>query len=277
MNYIAKKFAMKKFAITRKNPFKFGTVVDGVYFTDREKELASINELLNSPNHLILISPRRFGKTSLVRKLINSKNRKYVFIDLQLINSVEDFAAQYLKRIYTIFPSEKIRNFVKNFRIVPGMTLNPVNNTIDFSFQPGFDNHPLLEDVLNLPEKLSSEKNRLIAVLDEFQEIKRIDKDLERILRSIMQYHKNINYIFLGSQESMMREIFEKKKSSFYHFGQLLYLKKIEKNQFKNFISGRLTDICQNPGELADEILSFTKGHPYYTQQLAYHTWNLLS
>lgn len=47
----------------------------------------------------------------------------------------------------------------------------------------------------------------------------------------------------------------------------MLYLKKIEKNHFKNFISGRLTDICQNPGELADEILSFTKGHPYYIEK----------
>jgi hypothetical protein len=260
-----------------KNPFKFGTVVDGSYFTNRDKELSAIKESLNSANHLILISPRRFGKTSLIKKVINTENRKSVFIDLQLINSVEDFAAHYLRSIYTIYPSEKIRNFVKNFRIIPGITLNPVNNSIDILFQPNAEQRPLLEDVLNLLEKLSSEKQRPIVVLDEFQDIKRIGKDIERVLRSVMQNHKNINYIFLGSQESMMREIFEKKKSPFYHFGQLLYLNKIEINHFMNFISVKLKDVCNNPDKIAGEILTFSKSHPYYTQQLAYLTWNLLS
>ncbi|MCD6355467.1 MAG: ATP-binding protein [Prolixibacteraceae bacterium] len=258
------------------NPFKFGTIVDGAFFTDREKELTIIKESINSENHLILISPRRFGKTSLVKKAIKSEKRKSVFLDIQLTNSIEDFAAQYLRHIYAIYPTERIRHFVKNFRIIPGISLNPATNDIEISFQPNAEEHPLLEDVFNLLEKLSSPRQKAIVVLDEFQDISRIGKGIDRVLRSIIQNHKNINYIFLGSQESMMQEIFEKKKSPFYHFGQLLYLSKIEQNHFKDFITRRFKNVCAKPENIAGEILEFTKGHPYYTQQLAYNVWNLL-
>lgn len=263
--------------MTITNPFKFGTVVDGVFFTNREKELSMIKESLNSANHLILISPRRFGKTSLVKKAVKTEKRKSVFLDIQLTNSVEDFAAQYLRRIYAIYPAERVRNFVKNFRIIPGISLNPVNNNIEISFQPSIEKLPLLEDVLNLLEKLSSPKQRTIVVLDEFQDLIKIGKGIDAVLRSAMQNHKNINYIFLGSQESMMKEIFEKKKSPFYHFAQLLYLHKIEQGHFKGFIVRRLKNVCNKPKEIANQILAFTNGHPYYTQQLAYNVWNLLA
>jgi len=257
------------------NPFKFGTVVDGSYFTNRVKEIDNIKAVIKSPNHLILISPRRFGKTSLVKKVLSNETRQTIFIDVQLANSIEDFAALYLKRIYSIFQLEKIRNFVRNFRVIPNIALNPVNNNVEVSFQPNIEHKPLLEDVLNLAEKLSSPDKRLIVVLDEFQDINRIGKETDRLLRSVLQNHKNINYIFMGSQESMMLEIFEKKKSPFYHFGQLMYLSKIEKGHFKAFIASRLEGNCKKPETVADSIIEFTKGHPYYSQQLAYLAWNL--
>lgn len=263
--------------MSKSNPFKFGTVVDEPYFINRKSELARVREILNSANHLILISPRRFGKTSLIKKALNNDERKNIFLDIQLTNSIEDFAAQYLRRIYSLFPIERIRKFILNFRVVPNIALNPVNNDIEISFQTGNENQPILEDVLNLLEKLSSPKQKTIVVLDEFQDIDRIQKGLDRTLRSIMQNHQNINYIFLGSQESMMREIFEKKKSPFYHFGQLMYLNKIEPKHFLLFIQKELGQICDDPMEIANEIMSFTNGHPFYTQQLAYLTWNLIS
>jgi len=91
------------------NPFKFGSVVDDPYFTNRTDELAKIQDIIGSNNHLIMISPRRFGKTSLIRKAVKNNKQHLLFLDLQLINSIEDFAAQYLRRIYRIFPSERIK------------------------------------------------------------------------------------------------------------------------------------------------------------------------
>lgn len=260
-----------------KNPFKFGSVVDDPYFTDRTEELAEIQAFLNSGNHLILISPRRFGKTSLIRKAVKNSRRKILFLDLQLINSTEDLAGQYLRRIYNLFPAERIKGFIRNFRIIPSISLNPANNQMDISFQPAANDLPLLEDVFNLPEQLGNQKDRILVVLDEFQDITRVGKGLDRKLRSLMQLHKNINYILLGSQESMMREIFEKKKSPFYHFGHLFRLNKIRREDFRPFLVAGLTGFTKDADGIAEEILDFTDGHPYYTQQLAFNAWNLLN
>ncbi len=86
------------------NPFKFGTVVDEPYFINRKEELAKIDSLIRSENHLLIISPRRYGKTSLIRKALKESGRRYLFLDMQLVVSPEDLAAQLLKRVYRISP-----------------------------------------------------------------------------------------------------------------------------------------------------------------------------
>src|SRR5450759_2892873 len=117
------------------NPFKFGSVVDGPYFTDREDELERIASYLNGENHLILISPRRYGKTSLIRKIVNESKRNYVFLDIQIVLSVEDFASQLLKRVYRIFPVQKLKSYIKSFRLIPVVNINPVTGEPEISFK----------------------------------------------------------------------------------------------------------------------------------------------
>lgn len=259
-----------------KNPFKFGSIVDDPYFTNRTKEVVQVTSILNSSNHLILISPRRFGKSSLIFKVIAQLNRPVIALDLQLLTSVEDLAGQLLKRVYRVYPFEKIRQLVSHFRVIPTIALNPVSNEVDISFRPSPATMPMLEDVLNLIEKLGSEKKRTIVVFDEFQEVQQLDENLARQMRSVMQHHKNINYVFLGSQESLIRNIFEKKKSSFYHFGMLLPLGKIPENDFRNYLLQGFKDSVDNSEEIAAAILEFTRCHPYYTQQLAFTLWELI-
>jgi AAA+ ATPase superfamily predicted ATPase len=259
-----------------KNPFKFGSVVDAPYFIDRLEEIRKVKSILVSENHLIIISPRRFGKTSLISKVIKEMDRPAVLLDLQIITNTEDFAAQLLKRIHRLFPFEKIKRLIKNFRIIPNITFNPLNNEVDISFQTGSSSSILVDDVLNLIEKVSNQKNKIIVIFDEFQEIKNIDKVLDKQLRSSIQYHKNINYVFLGSQESLMRDIFEKKKSPFYHFGTLLTLAKIPVQDFKKYLCTGFESVIGITEEIAQKILKITKAHPYYTQQLAFNVWELL-
>ncbi len=254
------------------NPFKFGTIVESSFFTDRRIELQQIKSVLNSENHLILISPRRFGKTSLVVKALQESERKHIMLNLQSVVSVEDFASRLLKEVFKIYKFEKIKYMIKNFRVVPTLSINPMTDGVDVAIQPMVDSRVMIEDVFSLLQMLATENDRLIVVFDEFQEIKSIDKNLDRLLRSIIQLHKNINYLFLGSQESMMREIFEKKKSPFFHFGQLLNLDKIPYEDFKLYLYDRLSFI-DDADRVCDEILDFTKCHPYYTQQLASQVW----
>ena len=273
--FVANYFATIIIAMIKTNPFKFGSVVDEPYFTNRINELQQIKNLLESQNHLILISPRRYGKTSLMLKVIKTLDRPYIFLDLQLVTDTTDFAAQLLKRIYRIYPFEKLKQLVKSFRIIPNFNINPLNNEVEIGFQPVSSALPILEDVLNMIEKLGKNAKRPILVLDEFQDINRIAVGLDRQLRAIIQHHKNINYAFLGSMESMMRDIFEKKKSPFYHFGQLLPLEKIPYDEFYNYLfKGFESSRCNNFDEVSKEILKTTNSHPYYTQQLAFTVWD---
>jgi len=259
--------------MTTSNPFKFGSVVDEPFFTNRVNELKQIKQLLQSQNHLILISPRRYGKTSLILKAVNALKRPYLFLDLQLVTGIEDFAAQLLKRLYRIYPFERIKQFIKNFRVLPALNVNPLTNEVDISFQTVDKPAPLLEDVFNLIENLGKQGKRPIVILDEFQEIFRIGNHLDNQLRAVLQHHKQVNYAFLGSMESMMQDIFERKKSSFYHFGQMIPLGKIPYDDFYHYLVRGFEKKCVQKENISKKILEFTRAHPYYTQQLAFTVW----
>lgn len=259
------------------NPFKFGSLVDAPYFTDRVKELDYIVQFLKSENHLILMSPRRFGKSSLVKKAVSETGRPFIWLNMQSVLSREDFAAKLLKAILKEYKFEKIKYYLRNFHVIPSVNMNPMTDEFSVSFLPSADNGATaLEDVMDMLQKVSTPDRKLIVVFDEFQSILEIDKHLDKQLRAIMQEQSGINYIFLGSQESMMTDIFENVKSPFYHFGMLMRLSKIPYEDFKEFIVERLAKVCQG-SEIADEILSFTGCHPYYTQELAFAVWNNLS
>jgi hypothetical protein len=190
--------------------------------------------------------------------------------------SAEDLASQLLKRVYRIYPAQKLKNYIKSFRLIPAVSINPVTGEPEISFKPGSKELTPLEDVLNLIEKLGTDKKKIIVVFDEFQDIFRINSGLDRFLRSVMQNHRHINYIFMGSSESMIREIFEKKSSPFYRFGTLMTLGKIDPGEFTLFLEKKFIEITDRGKELSGKILSITDSHPYYTQQLAFMVWELL-
>ncbi len=261
-----------------KNPFKFGVLVDDEFFTDRINELKEVMWTLNSENHLILISPRRFGKSSLVAKAVKASGRPSISLNMQNMLSVDDFASKLLRELFRLYPMERIKHLMSHFRIIPTVSTNPLTNGVDVSFQPVMNSMVLLEDAMALIEKVSTEDKKLVVVLDEFQEILNIRKGLDRQLRSIMQEQEHLNYILLGSQESMMTEIFERKKSPFYHFGKLMYLDKIPYNDFSEYISARLPLKEQDKlKDIVQEILAFTGLHPYYTQQLSSQVWDMMT
>ena len=256
------------------NPFKFGSIVEGPYFTDRSEERAYLRQVLDSPNHAILISPRRYGKSSLVAETLREVKRDVISVNLQAITSSTKLAEVLYRRFFSLHPFEKARSYLTGIRIVPSVSFNPVSGVPEVSFIPNSDRQVLLEDAFSVLEK-SGGKKRLIVVFDEFPEILQLEKGLDKILRSIMQEHKNINYVLMGSQEEMMKKIFLRKSSPFYHFGVPIHLDRIPAPDFKDYIEQRLPSAVPEKARLriADEILSFTDCHPYYTQQLAFQVW----
>ncbi len=258
------------------NPFKFGSVVDKPHFTNRKEEIKSLTSILESHNHAVLISSRRYGKTSLILNVVKQFQRPVIYLDLQIISSITDFAGELLKRIYSNYPMQKIRSLIGKFRIIPTLNVNPVNGELSVNFQPAKSENIIIEDVFNLLESISNPSNKIIVVFDEFQEVKSISSNLDRRLRAIMQHHKNVNYVFLGSRESMMKEIFEHKKSPFYHFGYLITIQKIPYDDFMSYLSEGFKLLSESYADIAGQILEITDCHPYYTQQLAFTVWEKL-
>lgn len=253
------------------NPFKFGSIVDGEYFTDRTKERAFLRQVIDSPNHAVLISPRRFGKSSLVAETLKNEKREIVSLNMQSVTSPIKMAEALYRKYFMSHPIEKAKHNLSHLRIVPTLSINPVTHLPEVSFMPSVNSQVVLEDVFALLEKAGA-KQRLIVILDEFQEILSLEKGLDKILRSIMQEQKNINYILMGSQEDMMKKIFLRKKSPFYHFGSTIYLNRIPVGDFSEFIESRLPTRYAGKG-ISQDILAFTDCHPYYTQQLAFQVW----
>ena len=258
------------------NPFKFGTIIEEEYFTDRVQEVAYICQFIQSANHLVLISPRRFGKSSVVAKAVKQSGRKSITVNLQQVTSVADLAAKLLREFFKIHPVQRLKHAITHFRVIPTISTNELTGMLDVSFQPGVDASMLLEDVMALIESSHTDDDRLIVVLDEFQDVLDLDSHLDKKLRAIMQEQKHINYILLGSQESMMTDIFEKKKSPFYHFGQLMRLGKLPYEDFHRYLSKRLASCFpEHCDELSVKILDYTGCHPYYSQQLAANVWQV--
>jgi AAA+ ATPase superfamily predicted ATPase len=259
------------------NPFKFGMVVSGDFFTDRVKEAKEVASVLNSGNHLILISPRRYGKTSLIKRVTEAQKRPVIYLDLQLVTDISDMASQLLKRVLGISKWESVKHSVSGFRIIPTIELNPKSDNVEISFRSGVaESFTPLDDVLGLIENIGAKGKRPIVVFDEFQEVTSLGRNLPKQLRSVIQHQRNVNYIFLGSVESMMREIFEVKKSPFYHFGHLMALGRISYGDFYAYLNTRLKSVTKNSELISKQILEFTDLHPYYTQQLAYFYYALL-
>ena len=121
------------------NQFKYGVLVEDAFFTDRKAELEKIKRHLAGPNHLIMISPRRYGKSSLIAKALQELKRPAVVLNLQMAVSEVKLAAMIHKAIYRLHPMQKIKDALQRLRIVPTLSFNPADGTFEATFAPNVD------------------------------------------------------------------------------------------------------------------------------------------
>ncbi|MFC1616692.1 ATP-binding protein [Candidatus Margulisiibacteriota bacterium] len=260
------------------NPFSFGRVVQEEYFTDREKETKDLISTIRNGQNMIIMSPRRYGKSSLISRVLrNLKNESYI-IDLELVNSELELANLLIQKIINKNPFEKIKHWFKTFKIKPSLTFD--SNAAEFNVtyeSSNLNSKQYLLDAFNFAEKISTKTKKRIIVFDEFQEIRRISNNLERLLRGIFQHHQNVCYIFIGSNRHIISDIFQNSNNPFYKFGKQYSLDVLPYDDFNKYLSNGFSKITNNNNVLAKEILSVTKCHPYYTQQLAHEVFHLLA
>ncbi|MBK7850713.1 MAG: ATP-binding protein [Bacteroidetes bacterium] len=270
------------------SPFVYGTTVSSHAFTNREKDVQKLkSNLLNGINTTI-ISPRRWGKSSLVEKVIreiNAKEKKHktVVIDLFSVGSKEEFLEQFAKEVIKA-SSGKWQEWMlsgKEFfrQLIPKLSLGIDPNT-DFSIS--FDWKELRkysEEVLQLPETIARKKGiRMIICLDEFQNLASYPgyEEFEKQMRAVWQRQKLVTYCLYGSKRHMMTDIFNNPAKPFYRFGDILLLPKIEHAKWLRFITNGFKNTGKNIDEkTASWIPEIMKNHSWYVQQLAQYTWNL--
>jgi uncharacterized protein len=271
-----------------KNPFEFGKVITGQTFLNRDEERKRLKANLKSGVNTILISPRRWGKTSLVAQVgMETACEKVVicYLDLFNIRNEEDFYKKFTNSVIKASSSNweewivTAKKFLKN--LVPRFSFgdDPVHDftlTIDYSAI-----QQSAEEALNLPEQIALEKKiRLVVCIDEFQNLAYFDDPLafQKQLRSYWQHHQEVSYVIYGSKKNLMTALFQERNMPFYRFGDLISLQKIKKEHWVPFISDNFSSTGKNIiQEVASRIPDLMENHPYYVQFLSYHCWNLTS
>lgn len=265
-------------------PFIFGIATSGDNFTDRKKETERL--LLNFQHgvNTVLISPRRWGKTSLVQKvcrLAQSDKLKIVYLDIFSCRSDKEFYNAFATAIIKQ-TSSKFEEWLDNAklflsRITPKISIGPDPMT-DFSIS--LEMNPKSEDIdeiLQLPEKIAQKKNCSIVIcIDEFQQIAEFSdsKTFQKRLRTVWQLQKNVSYCLFGSKKHLMNELFENKSYPFYKFGDAIYLQKIGTQDWVEYICNRFSVTGKQISEqLAERICQAVDNHSSYVQQLAWLVW----
>lgn len=269
-----------------KTPFTFGKLVLETDFTNRIVETKRLISNFNSSVNTILISPRRWGKSSLVAKAANSvqiKSKKIVFcmIDLNNIRSEEEFYKLLATKVLQQSSSkiDVILENAKSFlgRFIPNISFSP-NPEIDLKLSLDWDEvRKEPDDILDLVEKIAVKtKKQIIICIDEFQNISEFDHpvDFQKKLRAHWQLHQHVTYCLYGSKRHMLMEVFSSPSMPFYKFGDIIFLEKIKEKDWIDFIIKRFHETGKHiKAESAAIIANSCENHPYYVQQLAQQVW----
>ncbi len=265
------------------NPFKFGGLVTGKDFADREREIADIVRDLRDGVNIVLFSPRRMGKSSLLAEVMrrHRKDLLFIYVDLYGVATkarlVEMFMSSLVSSTYGSLRKAAygLADVMKGsrFRLVltergePAVELALAEPTT-----------PEIQDVLDLPETIARKRGkRVVVIFDEFQEVASLDGvGLLKAMRSRLQAHEHVSYVFAGSKRRLLLSIFEEQEGAFFKSAKPMELGPIPGPDFERFIISRFADAGGPlPPEAARFVVEVCRGNSYYVQQVAHELFNL--
>lgn len=267
-------------------PFNYGKIAEVNYFTNRTKEIKWLEMQIDAGINCILMSPRRWGKSSLVQHTANKikkKNPKVVFCFLDLYNVrsekefLELFSTTIIKATSNSF-DDAVRNVKAVFKqLIPSVAISADPSAeIELSFN-WKELQKNMTEVLNLPEKISVTKNiQVVVCVDEFQNISFMEDGIafQKKLRAHWQKHQKTTYILYGSRRHLMLDFFTKSSMPFYRFGEIMFLEKISEEHWVKYIVQRFVATGKKISEAyAAAIAQIMQNHPYYVQQYAQAVW----
>lgn len=274
------------------NPFVYGEVVPASAFVDRVVELDRLVRDLTAAQKVFLISPRRYGKSSLIRRALAALSRRRaitVEVTVSSFSSYVAFLEGYARALAAAettwqrarsWLSEAVRSARAEVRYAPDPTLRtPGASSVSVSF-PGVrtdrDISRLAQEVFALPARLAESRRRSVVIaLDEFQAIAGFNGgSVEHALRAAVQHQRTVGYVFAGSEPSLMERMLGPKRP-FYKAGPVMRLDKIPADEFAAFIDARFarSGMRPEPG-LGAAIVDLAGNLPYDVQRLAHETWD---
>lgn len=268
-------------------PFQYGTLATKENFVDRVEDRAQLKSFLSSHINVMLISPRRWGKSSLVKAAMEElkdedKDIRVCFIDAFSIGSEAEFYRTFASQVIAC-ASTKLERRIQDAKkflsgVVPQVVIkDDVTNfmAFDVKFVPQEQDKM---DILCLPETIAMAKNiRIVVCIDEFQQLANLSdyKNMEGKMRSAWQQQEHVTYCLYGSKRHMMMDIFNNANSPFYRFGQMLFLDKIPKSEWMPFIMESFEKTGKRISEaFANQVCDTVECHSWYLQQLCYFIWN---
>lgn len=266
------------------NPFIIGKAAEGDYFINRVEDRKRLNANLTHGINTVIISPRRWGKTSLVKNVLSSIDDERfltVFVDVFRCKSEYEFYRNFSTCVIKQ-TSSKIDEWVETVKtflsgITPKFSFgsDPLN---DFSLSFEWNERDDAEDeILSLPQKIAEKKGKKIIVcLDEFQQIAEFPSsvDFQKKLRSVWQHQQDVTYCMFGSKKHLMENFFSNKSMPFFKFGDMMFLKKIEITEWIPFICRNFSNTGKSISEKqAERICNVTACQSSYVQQLSWITW----
>jgi len=268
-------------------PFIYGRLAEKESFIDRVEDRRELKNFLRHGINVILVSPRRWGKSSLVRTAMQELQQeedklKVCFMDASKIHTEEDFYNKFASIVIQGVASsleQKISDLLRFInRFTPSITIasDPMNSVeVNLKVNPVKDSP---ENILQLPERIAEAKGiKIIVCIDEFQQLANLPtwKKLEAMLRAEWQLQHNTTYCLYGSKMHMMRDIFNKASSPFFKFGQLMNLKRISKEYWIPYIVTNFekTGKSITPSQ-AECLCQRVQYNSWYVQQYCFFVWS---
>jgi len=254
-----------------------GKPVTGDELIGREKEIRTIKDLLKAGQSVVLIAPRRFGKTSVLFEVMQELKKEHWFtcyVDLFSVPTLFSLAERITEGVLSNTRLSRLFRKFKDNVVELARQLQIKQEFEGTEFVLGFaqkdpESWQLLEQSIDFIDSYSGKKNaRVLAAFDEFGDIKKLDGDrITKLFRSKMQVQKHTAYMFTGSYETVMNNIFIKENAPFYRFARIIRLGYIDFQPFFKYLTHKLEKEGVPYKEATlKRILKTTRGHPYYTQ-----------
>lgn len=266
------------------NPFVFGEIIDDANFVDRTDELKQLVRDLADGQKIFLLSPRRFGKSSLVAvALLHLKKRHIHTVNLTVssYSSYAQFLEKFAEKVLRAAgPWDRVKDWISRFgkQVKPDINYNIATGEVSLSLGRGveFDPSPIAPDIFALPGEVAKNGGfRMAICLDEFQQISQFNGgSVENALRNQVQEQREVGYVFAGSQPSLMREMLSARRP-FHKAGPQMFLDKISASAWRDFVARHLRKRGRTLNDSGVETLLTTADLiPYDVQRIAHELWD---